>query len=84
MLIVEVFIDVCESMGANLVNTICEFLSEPIEKLIKARSGLKILSNLCTERKAVAYFEIPVISMGWKESTGEEVAYKILEAYRFA
>jgi len=41
-------------------------LSEPIEKLIKARSGLKILSNLCTERKAVAYFEIPVISMGWK------------------
>jgi hydroxymethylglutaryl-CoA reductase len=54
MLIVEIFIDVCESMGANIVNTVCEHLSPHLNKLLNARSGLRILSNLCTERRAVA------------------------------
>jgi len=29
----EIDINVCESMGANMVNTICEHLSEIIENL---------------------------------------------------
>jgi hydroxymethylglutaryl-CoA synthase len=60
MLIVEVYMDVCDSMGANIVNTVCEHLSPYIETLLEARCGLRILSNLCTERKALAQFEIPV------------------------
>lgn len=83
-LIVEVFMDVCESMGANIVNTVCEHLSPKLEDLTGARSGLRILSNLCTERKALAFFEIPVEKMSWKQTSGKEVAFRILEAYRFA
>jgi len=84
MIIVEIYMDVCESMGANILNTICEYLSPKLENLIEARSGLRILSNLCTERKAAAFFEIPIEAMKWKNSSGKEVSYKILEAYRFA
>ena len=56
MFIVEILMDVCESMGANIVNTVCEHLSSHLTELLKARSGLRILSNLCTERKSVATF----------------------------
>ena len=84
MLIVEIFMDVCESMGANIINTICEHLSPKLQLLTGSRSGLRILSNLCTERKAMAFFEIPLESMKWKNTPGKEVAYRILEAYRFA
>ena len=52
--------------------------------MLNARSGLKILSNYCTERKSAAFFEVPVENMSYKNSSGEEVAYKILEAFRFA
>ena len=71
MLIVELFIDVCESMGANIVNTVCEHLSPSLAELLSARSGLRILSNLCTERKAIAMFEIPVDSMSYDKSNGK-------------
>ena len=84
MLIVEILMDVCDVMGANTINTICEYLSPFICKMLNARSGLKILSNYCTERKSAAFFEVPVENMSYKNSSGEEVAYKILEAFRFA
>ena len=84
MLIVEFQIDVCEAMGANIINTVAEALSPSIVELVGGRVGLKILSNLCPERRAISYFEIPVKEMAWKSSTGKEVANKMLEAYTFA
>ena len=84
MLVVEFQIDVCESMGANIVNTVAEHLAPSIVDLIGGRVGLKILSNLCSERRAISYFELPVKAMAWKQSSGHEVASKIIEAYLFA
>lgn len=53
-------------MGANIINTILEHAAPFVESITGGRVGLKILSNLCTERRAIAEFEIPVSKMGWK------------------
>lgn len=47
-------------------------------------TGIAILSNYCTERKALSWFEIPIKDLGWKGVNGYDVALKILEAYEFA
>ena len=43
-------VDVCESMGANCVNTVAEGLAPLIAHLFQCRIGLKIVSNLCAYR----------------------------------
>lgn len=84
MLVIELGIHVCDSMGANLVNTVCERIAPTIDEISGGRSALKILSNLCVYRKAISKFEIPVKKMGYKGHPGQLVAKRILEAYLFA
>lgn len=84
MVALDLFVNVCDSMGANIVNTIVEYVSPFIQSITGGRVGLKILSNLCTERRAMAEFEIPISKMGWKDSSGEIVALRMIEGYRFA
>jgi len=84
MLIVELLINVCESMGANIINTVVEHTSPFVADLVGGRSGIKILTNLCTERRAFAKFEIPIEKMKWKNASGEEVAKRMIEGYLFA
>lgn len=62
----EIDINVCESMGANSVNTICEHLTEIIENITKGRVSLKILTNLCTKRRSISSFSIPISEMNYK------------------
>ncbi|KAJ0407307.1 hypothetical protein ATCC90586_002235 [Pythium insidiosum] len=83
-LVVHIDVDVCEAMGANIVNTVAEGLSDEICRLTKSRCGLRILTNLCMQRRARATFEIPVAKLGWKGVDGEQVASRIVEAYNFA
>jgi hydroxymethylglutaryl-CoA synthase len=80
---VDIFVNVCEAMGANITNTLCEKVKDYISKM-GIKTGIAILTNYCVERKALSYFEIPVKEMGWKGVTGSEVASKMLEAYEFA
>jgi len=54
MLIIDLLINVCESMGANSVNTVTETIAPYLESLTGGRAGIKILSNLCVYRKAMA------------------------------
>lgn len=86
ILVVELLVNVCDSMGANVINSIAEFAAPFIvEDILKqGRAGIKILSNLCTERMTMSQFSIPVKNLKWKNATGEEVANKIIEAQRFA
>lgn len=73
-------------MGANVVNSIAEFAAPFIvnDVLLQGRTGLKILSNLCTERMSLSEFSIPIEALKWKNSSGLEVATRIVEAYKFA
>lgn len=85
MLVVELLVDVREAMGANAINTIAEMTAPYINKLLGQGSvGIRILSNLCTERMTIAKFEIPIEKLKWKGAEGAQVAKKILEAHRFA
>jgi len=84
MLVVDIMINVCESMGANIINTVVEHTSPYVAELVGGRPGIKILTNLCKDRRAFAYFEIPIEKMKWKTTSGEEVAKRMIEAYLFA
>ena len=82
--VVEVFVNVGEAMGANIINTICEGLAYEVQTLIKCRIGLKILSNYCTERRSFAKFKVPIQNLKYKNFSGKEVAKGIIESFEFA
>jgi hydroxymethylglutaryl-CoA synthase len=83
-IVVHLHIDVCEAMGANIVNTVVEGVGPWVGEVTRARVGLKILSNLCTGRRTKVCFRIPLQAMSWKGVKGEIVAERIVEAWEFA
>jgi hydroxymethylglutaryl-CoA reductase len=84
MTICNLYVDVKEAMGANIVNTLSERISPFISEITGARTGLCILSNLSETRLTKAYFEVPITSLKWKGVQGEEVAARLIQAYEFA
>lgn len=78
MLVVHLFVDVRDAMGANAVNSYCESISPYLEKITGGRSVLKILSNLASKRI------VKVTAVWKKEVIGDDVIDGILDAYAFA
>jgi hydroxymethylglutaryl-CoA reductase len=79
MLIVHLFVDCRDAMGANAVNTMAEAIAPRIEELTGARVYLRIISNLAAKRLAKAWCTVPKESLG-----GEEVVDGIAYASAFA
>jgi hydroxymethylglutaryl-CoA reductase len=50
-LVVHVYVDCGDAMGANLANNVAEALGSEIARLAGGRLGLRILSNLCDHRR---------------------------------
>ncbi|HWB74883.1 MAG TPA: hypothetical protein VG755_08000 [Nannocystaceae bacterium] len=50
MLVVHVYIDCKDAMGANLANSVAEALGTEVARLAGGRLGLRILSNRCDRR----------------------------------
>lgn len=85
MMIVHLLIDVCESMGANLVTTVAEGVAPRLLELCgSGRYVLRIVSNMCEERRAKSTFCIPVNKLKYKDVEGLQVAKGILDAYIMA
>lgn len=84
MLIVHLIFDCRDAMGANTVNTACEQLAKPIERITGGRVGLRILSNLADRRLARAECTIPAHALAFEHYPGEHVAQGIVEAWAFA
>ncbi len=78
MLIIEILVDVKDSMGANLVDTICELLAPALEKLTGGRVNMSIISNLATERMVRVRAVVP------RDAVGGENVDRIVEACAFA
>ena len=78
MLIVEIYADVRDSMGANLVDSMCELLAPTVARLTGGRVNMRILSNLATERM------VRVSATVDKSLIGEDVIDQIIEADAFA
>jgi hydroxymethylglutaryl-CoA reductase len=79
MIIVEIFVDTKDAMGANVVNTMCETVAPKIETITGGKVILKILSNYTTERLARCKGTFPKDSIG-----GEEIVRRILFSYSMA
>lgn len=79
ILVVHLWVHVCEAMGANAVNSACERVAPRLAEWTGLPVGLRILSNLTDRRKARATARIPVEAVG-----GRVVAQRIAEADRFA
>lgn len=84
MLVVYIFYDVRDAMGANAVNTVCEAVAPLIAKITGGRTVLRILSNLADRRRAWAEVRIPAEALETSEFPGDVVIQGILEAQALA
>lgn len=84
ILVVHLFIDTQEAMGANLINTMCEGIAPLVEQLTGGKVFLRILSNLADRRLARAAVRIPVERLADFDMSGESIAEGIVQASRFA
>jgi hydroxymethylglutaryl-CoA reductase len=78
-LVVHLHVDTRDAMGANAVNSLCEALGPAIAQAVGARLGLRILSNLATERIVRARCTVPAEAVG-----GPDVVRAMVEANAFA
>lgn len=50
-LVLHVYVDCRDAMGANLVNTVAEAIGPRVAEIARGNLGLRILSNLCDRRR---------------------------------
>ncbi len=74
--VVHVYMDPCDAMGANVMNQVCEYLKEPLQKFTNETVNMCILSNLVDSKLTKATIVLNNIEA--------DLALKIEEASRFA
>ncbi len=79
MLIVHLYVDCRDAMGANAVNTMMEAMAPRIEQLTGGHVYLRIISNLATKRLVKAWCKVPKEAVG-----GDAVVDGIAYASAFA
>jgi hydroxymethylglutaryl-CoA reductase len=79
MVVVHLFVDVRDAMGANAVNTMAEAVAPFLEKLTGGNVVLRIISNLAVYRVARSRAVFDAGELG-----GERVVNRILKAYTLA
>jgi len=85
MLVVHLYYDCRDAMGANAINTAVESIAPMVEELTGGRANLRILSNLTDRRTATARCTIPAEALAQRTTySGAEVARFIEEANAFA
>jgi len=82
--VVHVYLDCVDAMGANMVNTLVEKLAPEVSRIAGKSTGLRILSNLADKRLARAHVALRPEHLDHGDISGEEVAEGIAAAYRFA
>jgi hydroxymethylglutaryl-CoA reductase len=84
MIVVHVIVDCKDAMGANLVNTIAEAVSDRLSEIAHAKVGLRILSNLCDKRCVRVTCRIAAKDLATDDMSGDLVIDGIVNASRFA
>jgi hydroxymethylglutaryl-CoA reductase len=83
-MVVHLWVDCCDAMGANLVNTVAEALSPRVAELAGGRAGLRILSNLSDRRNVRIRCTVPPEALTTKTLDGLDVCERIVRASEFA
>ena len=84
MLVVHLFVDCANAMGANIVNSICEAVSSLLEKITSARALLRILSNYMDRSIATAKVSIDLTRLHDSKASANLLAKDIVMANEFA
>lgn len=84
MLVLHLYINTCDAMGANIINTMVEALAPVVEDLTKGKVYLRILSNLADRCLARSKCVIPPELLKSSDFSGEEVRDGVVHAYEFA
>ncbi|APC46886.1 hydroxymethylglutaryl-CoA reductase, degradative [Virgibacillus halodenitrificans] len=84
MLVVHVYVNTCDAMGANIINTMVESLAPTIESITKGKVYLRILSNYADKCLARAKCVIPPNLLETDGFSGEEVRDGVIHAFEFA
>ena len=79
LVVVHLYVDVCDAMGANLVDTVAETVAPFLHELLGGSLGLRILSNLPLRRMTTVRCEVSADALG-----GAHLADGIVRASRFA
>ncbi|MBT8079418.1 MAG: hydroxymethylglutaryl-CoA reductase, degradative [Gammaproteobacteria bacterium] len=82
--VVHVLVDTRDAMGANVVNSICEFLAPDVEKICGLTASLKILSNLADRSIVEASVVVRTQDLAMAGFSGESVRDRIVGASEFA
>jgi hydroxymethylglutaryl-CoA reductase len=83
-LVIHLYVDTRDAMGANIVNTMCERVSKVMPEILPCDIGLRILTNLTDRRLARAECLVPATAFDSPEFKGLEVVDRIEKAYMFA
>jgi len=84
MLVVHIYVDTCDAMGANMINTMVEAAAPRVELLTKGKVYLRILSNYAIKSLAKATCTIPTSLLKTGDFSGESVRDGVIHAYEFA
>ena len=70
MVLVQLLVDTCDAMGANVVNRLCENIADTVANLTGGRPVLRILSNLTDRSLVTARVQIAVNTLhkDWEHS----------------
>jgi hydroxymethylglutaryl-CoA reductase len=82
--VTHVLVNVCDAMGANLVNTVAEALGARVGALCGGHLGLRILTNYCDRRLVRVTARLPVADFGCRRAGGREAALGVVSASEFA
>jgi len=81
---VHLFVDTCDAMGANLVNTICEAVAPRVAELCGGRITMRILSNLADRSIVEASVRYRVQDLATETLDGASVRDTIVLASEIA
>lgn len=84
MLIIHIYVNTCDAMGANIINTMAESLAPQVEKITDGKVYLRILSNFADRCLAKARCTIPPQLLESDGFSGEEIRDGVILAYEFA
>jgi len=84
LLVLNLLVDTCDAMGANLVNTMCEGVESLIEKITGGRVLFGILSNLADRSLVKATARFPRSVLGNGGLSAEDVCRGIILANHLA
>jgi len=83
-IVVHIFVDTCDAMGANMVNEICESIAPRIAALSDGKIALRILSNLTDRSLVVARACFRLADLATSQVSAESVRDGIILASRIA